>query len=153
MKKASIIRLIRLIGFLMAAVAFALPAVKGPGGSGPYSGWLCAVTAASATGGMIKEGGLSPGSDSVGSLCLVLSGWVNPQVVIYLLFLISPRWVVARRVVAGAIVLCLIATWNFLAIAPMVPLVGHFLWVGGIFLILGPEFVALFERRSAVTRG
>jgi hypothetical protein len=153
MKKASIIRLIRLIGFLMAAVAFALPAVKGPGGSGPYSGWLCAVTAASATGGMIKEGGLSPGSDSVGSLCLVLSGWVNPLVVIYLLFLISPRWVVARRVVAGAIVVCLIATWNFLAIAPMVPLVGHFMWVGGIFLILGPEFVALFERRSAVTRG
>jgi hypothetical protein len=145
LKKAKIIRL---IGFLMAAVAFALPAVRsadaGPG-SGPYSGWLCAVTAASATGGLIRSG---LGSDALGSLTLVLSGWVNPLVVMYLLFLLSARFVVARRVVAAAILVCLIATWIFLAKAPMIPLIGHFLWVGGIFLILAPEFFMLFRYKA-----
>ncbi len=128
----------------MAAVAFALPAVKGPD---VLSGWLCAVTAAMATGSLIR-GGLSPGSDAFGSLCLVLSGWVNPLVVIYLLFLLSERFRVARRVTVAAILVCLIATWIFLAMAPMIPLIGHFLWVGGIFLILGPEFFMLFRNKA-----
>jgi hypothetical protein len=145
MKRA---KLIRLVGFLMAAVAFALPAVKSAGsGSGPYSGWLCAVTAATATGSLIRSG-LSPGSDAFGSLCLVLSGWVNPLVVIYLLFLLSERFRMARRVTAAAILVCLIATWIFLAMAPMVPLVGHFLWVGGIFMMLAPEFFLLFRNKA-----
>jgi hypothetical protein len=143
-------KIVRLVGFLMAAVAFALPAVKGAGGgpgSDPYSGWLCAVTAATATGGLLRSG-LSPGNDAFGSLCLVLSGWVNPLVVIYLLFLFGARFAGARRVTAAAILVCLIATWIFLAIAPMIPLVGHFLWVGGILLILVPELFTLFRGKG-----
>jgi len=143
-------KLIRLAGFLIAAVAFALPAVKGADagpGSGPYSGWLCAVTAASATGGLIRSG-LNLGNDALGSLCLVLSGWVNPLVVMYLLFLLGARFVVVRRVVAAGILACLIATWVFLVKAPMIPLVGHFLWVGGIFLMLAPEFFMLFRNKA-----
>ena len=31
------------------------------------------------------------------------------------------------------------ATWAFFAIAPMHPLVGHWVWIGGIVLILSPE--------------
>jgi hypothetical protein len=148
MKRA---KLIRLVGFLIAAVAFALPAVKSAGmgpGASPYLGWVCAVTAATATGGLIHNG-LSLGSDALGSLSLVLSGWVNPLVVMYLLFLLGARFVVARRVIAAAILVCLIATWIFLALAPMVPLVGHFLWVGGIFLILAPELFMLFRNKGS----
>ena len=93
---------------------------------------------------MIRSG---LGSDALGSLTLVLSGWVNPLVVMYLLFLLGARFVVARRVVAAAILVCLMATWIFLAKAPMIPLVGHFLWVGGIFLVLAPEVFTLFGNR------
>jgi len=46
-----------------------------------------------------------------------------------------------RHGLAAAILLCLLATWVFLFKAPMTPLVGHFLWVGGIVAILGAEFV------------
>jgi hypothetical protein len=39
------------------------------------------------------------------------------------------------------------ATWIFFAVEHLVPLIGHFLWIGGVLLILAPE-VLLFKRKS-----
>jgi hypothetical protein len=57
--------------------------------------------------------------------------------------------VVIRRVFAVAIVLCYVATWVFFAQAPMVPLVGHYLWVLGGLLILAGELVGQRVSRPA----
>jgi len=69
----------------------------------------------------------------------ILSGWINPLVVLYLVFLLFPRFFWPRRIVAGAIVAFIAGTWVFFAIYPLVPLVGHILWIAGIVLIVAGE--------------
>lgn len=80
----------------------------------------------------------------------VFSGWINPLLVLYLIFLLFPifRW--PRRIVAVIIMAFMIGTWVFFNLYPLVPLVGHFLWIGGILLILGGEVFSRKETDSAV---
>jgi len=142
--------IVRLVGIAIFVLAFFLPAVhsadSGPG-SGPYTGWGCAVVALSASAGIahLFAAGAWQDKESLGALCLVLSGWINPLVILYLLFSIWKRLVVVRRTIAGVILVCIVATWVFFAKAPMYPLVGHFLWIGGILIVLSPEAVAIFR--------
>jgi hypothetical protein len=135
--------IVRLAGIVLFVTAFFLPAVRSPGagpGSGPMSGWMCALAAASATGGIFRVSAATmQGQDAIGIVSLILSGWVNPLVFFYLVASIWRRLVTIRRVLAVAILACIIATWVFLFKAPMIPLVGHFLWVVGAFLILSGE--------------
>jgi len=72
-------------------------------------------------------------------LLAVLGGLVNPMLALYLAFF-RPRFVRLRRILAGAIAACLIATWIFFAINQFLPLIGHVLWVAGILMILAGEF-------------
>jgi hypothetical protein len=142
--------IIRLVGIAIFVTAFFLPSARsadsGPG-SGPYIGWTCAVVAISASAGIAHLFTASAWQDkeTLGALCLILSGWINPLVILYLLFSIWKKLVVVRRVLTLAILLCFGATWIFLAKAPMLPLIGHFLWVGGIVIVLSPEVVARFK--------
>jgi hypothetical protein len=137
--------IVRLAGLAIFVAAFFLPAVRSPGtgsGSGPMLGWMCALVAASATGGIFHASAATiQGKDVLGIVCLILSGWVNPLVVLYLVFSIWSSLVRIHRALAAAILICLVATWVFLFKAPMIPLVGHFLWVAGAFLILSGELV------------
>jgi hypothetical protein len=75
----------------------------------------------------------------VGLICLILSGWVNPLVLLYLVFSIWRRFVRIRRVLAAAVVVCIMATWVFFFKSAMIPLVGHFVWVAGGLMILAGE--------------
>jgi hypothetical protein len=136
--------IVRVVGIVLAVGAFFLPAVRNPGsgpGSGIFVGWACAVSALMATAGLLHLGAALQGKDAVGAISLMFSGWVNPLVLLYLVFCIRSSWARVRHVLAAAILLCLLATWVFLFKAPMTPLVGHFLWVAGIVTILGAEFV------------
>jgi hypothetical protein len=142
-------RIVRLVGVVVFVAAFFLPAVRdahtgsGPG-SGPMSGWMCATVAISASAGILHlTSGTMQGKDILGMLCLILSGWVNPLVVLYLFFCIWRRFVRIRRVLAVAILICFVATWIFFVKAPMVPLIGHFLWVAGALMILFGEVAGL----------
>ena len=138
--------IVRLVGMAVFVAAFFLPAVRdahapssGPG-SAPMSGWMCATVAISASAGILHlVSGTTPAKDLPGILCLILSGWVNPLVVLYLLFCIWRKFVRIRRILAVAIIICFVATWIFLIKAPMVPLIGHFTWVAGALLILFGE--------------
>jgi hypothetical protein len=138
-----IMRIVRLIGIVLFVGAFFLPAVRdghtttGPG-SGPMSGWMCATVAISASAGILHAGTMQ-GKDILGMICLILSGWVNPLVVLYLFFCIWRKLVRIRRVLAVAILICFVATWVFFVKAPMVPLIGHFVWVAGTLMILFGE--------------
>ena len=136
-------RIVRLIGIVVFVIAFFLPAVRdahtssGPG-SLPMSGWMCATVAISASAGILHAGTMQ-GKDILGMICLILSGWVNPLVLLYLFFCIWRKFVRTRRVLAVAILICFVATWIFFVKAPMVPLIGHFLWVAGGLMILAGE--------------
>lgn len=139
-----IVRVLRIAGLALFVAAFFLPAVRngeaGPG-SGPILGWVCAMFAGAASASIAHPVSAWQGKDLAGALCLMLSGWVNPLVLIYLLLSLWSKLVRARRIVAVAILICLVAAWVFFAKAPMVPLIGHFLWVGGALLILFGEVV------------
>jgi hypothetical protein len=138
-------RILRVVGIVVFVVAFFLPAVRdahttsGPV-SLPMSGWMCATVAISASAGIFHlVSGAMQGKDLLGAVCLILSGWVNPLVLLYLFFCIWRKFVRIRRVLAVAILVCFAATWVFLVKAPMVPLIGHFLWVAGALMILVGE--------------
>jgi hypothetical protein len=146
--------IIKLIGFVVFAVAFVLPAANGAEsgpGSGPYTGWTCALVAISASAGIphLFAAGAPHDKEALGALCLILSGWINPLVLSYLLFSIWKRLVWIRRALVVATLACIGATWVFFAEAPMHPLIGHYVWIGGIVLILSPEAIAIFQGRLA----
>jgi hypothetical protein len=145
-----IVRILRLAGTVLFVVAFFLPAVRdahstGGPGSPPMSGWMCATVAMSASAGIPHlASGTTQGKELLGILCLILSGWVNPLVLLYLFLCIWRKLVWIRRVLAAAILICFVASWVFLFKAPMIPLIGHFLWVAGALMILFGEVSGSF---------
>ena len=148
-------RIVRAVGILLFAVAFFLPAVRDAhtvtgSGAAPMTGWMCATVAGSASAGILHL--FAPGGqakETAGILCLILSGWVNPLVLLYLLFCIWRKFVRIRRVLAIAILICFAATAFFLFKAPMIPLIGHFLWVAGALMILSGEVVGSVPLQKA----
>ena len=81
------------------------------------------------------------------TLLVTLSGWTNLLVLTYLGFSFLPKFVKTRRFLAMAIPLCLIATWLYFAIGPIYPLIGHSMWIVGAFMIIAPEIADLFVKR------
>jgi hypothetical protein len=126
----------RLVGFCIYVWAFFLPAcreVATAGGDAPMvlKGSRCAWITVINT--------LNPEMWQSKDFLAVLSGWINPLLVLYLIFLLFPvfRW--PRRIAAGVIVVFMIGTWAFFALYPLVPLIGHAMWIAGILLILSGE--------------
>ncbi len=146
------IQIVRLVGIALFVVAFFLPSARDAGagpGSGPMIGWMCALVAGSAIAGIfhLTSSGLQ-GKDVLGVICLILSGWVNPLMLLYLLFRIWRKFVRIRRVLAVAILVCFAATWVFFFKSAMIPLIGHFVWVVGAMVILVGEVL-----RQAPSKG
>jgi len=136
------IQLGRVVGFCIYVAAFFLPACRQattPGAGAPeiYKGWFCAwVTLVNSFSGAIWHSK---------DFLAILSGWINPLVLLYLLFLISGKLVWPRRIAAAGMVLFMIATWIYFYLAPLVPLIGHDLWIAGVLLMIGGEVAS---RRS-----
>lgn len=126
----------RVVGFCVYVWAFFLPAcrqVATPGGDAPgvYRGYICAAVTLVNT--------LSREMWHSMDFLAVLSGWINPLILIYLFLLLFPRFRWPRRIVAGLIVVFIAGTWVFFYLHPLVPLIGNVLWVAGILLILAGE--------------
>jgi hypothetical protein len=128
----------RIVGFCIFVAAFFLPAcreVAAPGTNPDvYKGWFCAWVT------LINSFNLEIWHSK--SFLAILSGWINPLVLLYLVFLLWRKLVWPRRIVAGAIVLFMIATWIYFALASMAPLIGHVMWIAGALMILSGEVVA-----------
>lgn len=143
--------IVQSLGLCVFVASFYLPAVRGAEtgpGNGPLTGWMCAAVALAATGGVFHAtAAATEGKDLPGIISLILSGWVNPLILMYLMFSIWRKFVRTRRVLAVAILICFAATWYFFFKAPMVPLIGHFIWVAGALMILAAEVVGLVPRR------
>jgi hypothetical protein len=129
--------------------AFFLTAINivpaGPG-SGSEPGWVCAVVATGSLAGIFKGSLASAAPDTV---CLMLSGLVNPLLLVYLVFCLWPRFVRVRVGLAVVILIGLVATWWFFNFSHFVPAIGHYLWVAGILVILGGELARWLEKRVA----
>jgi hypothetical protein len=130
------IKLARLLGFCIYVAAFFLPAVRevatpGAGAPDSHKGYFCAwVTLVNS---FSRE--MWHSKD-----CLaIMSGWINPLLLLYLVFLIWRGMVWPRRVVAGVIVAFMFATWIYFYLASLVPLIGHYMWIVGILMILAGE--------------
>jgi|ERR1035437_6858274 hypothetical protein len=126
----------RVVGFCVYVWAFFLPAcreVATPGGDAPdvFQGSRCAWITLVNT--------LNPEMWHSRNFLAVFSGWVNPLILLYLVFLLFPKFRWPRRILAGAIVVFIAGTWVFFALFPLVPLIGHVLWIAGILLILAGE--------------
>jgi hypothetical protein len=150
-------KICRIMGILLLFAAFFLPACE-MSGLGSLRGYECAVDAFYVTYSFMTH----PEPDGrFGQFLIVLSGWVNPLLLLYLL---STSWKKVARI-RGPLAL---ATLLFLGVAcivvagnrtfmgfpwslgfPLTPLVGHYFWVAGILLILSSDWVR-FEKPSAI---
>jgi len=120
-----------------------------------YGGWYCAAITLAQS--MPRANlGITRARlrDIVEGLPFLIDGWVNPFVMIYLVLVAfhlskaefrGARHV--RRAVAYAVLICVIDCWIVMAICGLFPLIGHLLWIGGILLIISPEFFDLPNMR------
>ncbi len=141
----------RLVGLAIFVLAFFLAAVRTGAASDPnsviYSGYKCASLALSETTALF--GKAVQGRPPLEAYLLAFSGWLNPLIVIDLLLSFWRRALVARRIVAVLLVVCMAATWTFFAKETLTPLIGHFLWIAGAVLILLPDAVPARRARGA----
>ena len=128
------VRIVRILGYFVFLAAFFLPAVREPGHQDTFKGSFCAwITLINTFNREFWH--------SINFLA-ILSGWINPLMLLYVAFLFSRRLRAARRVIATLIVLFIAATWVFFGQAHLAPLAGHFAWIAGIGMILLGELFA-----------
>jgi hypothetical protein len=142
-KTSPIFIILRIVGLLVYIGAFFLPAVREgnppPGEAATViPGYKCAFWA------LINTMNSAVWHDK--DFLTVLSGWINPLLTLYLLFLVTRHLRVPRLAIATIIFLLMIGTWVYFYLFPLVPLVGHFLWIAGILMVLAGEFA---PRRQA----
>ena len=133
----------RIFGLIIFAAAFLLPACREAGPvnafTNTFKGWECARITITAT--------FQKDSYESWNFLAVMSGLINQLILIYLPFSFFPQFKRLRRLLAVAVLVCMAATWTFFAIAQLVPLIGHFMWIAGALMILAAE-VAGWNRSS-----
>ena len=135
-------KICRVAGLVLFIVAFFLPACHDTDSgslvhASRFVGWECAWLSIS----MIFDSGTirSP------LFFAFLSGCINPLIVMYLLLNLTSRFATVRKAISVAVLLCMVSTWVFFAVAHFVPLIGHLLWIVGALLILYPELAAMLR--------
>jgi|SRR5580698_1133114 hypothetical protein len=131
---ARVLGVARILGYFVYLGAFFLPAIREPGQTETYKGSFCAWVTLINT--------FNPEFLKSRNILAICSGWINPLMILYVGFLFSGRLRKARRLIASVVLVFMLCTWVFFYVAPMVPLIGHFLWIAGILMILAGEIVA-----------
>jgi len=132
------VRYARLLGYLAFLAAFFLPAVRQvatPGAGAPevYTGYFCAwITIINSLNHEFWRS-----KDALA----ILSGWINPLMLLYTALLFSSRLRQTRRILAVLVWIFLAGTWVYFYLFPLVPLIGHWMWVAGILLIVAGEVI------------
>jgi hypothetical protein len=131
----------QVLGICVFVVAFFLPAIRTDPASPALKGWECATITLSS---VIR-------AETWRSLSFLaaLSGLINPLMALLLGFSLIPPlrrsralgWV--RVLLAVLVPLFMVATWIFLGVAHLRPLIGHVLWIaGGLIIIVVDRCVA-----------
>jgi hypothetical protein len=123
--------ILQILGICVFVLAFFLPAVSaGPGN--PLKGWECALITLTSI--------IRAETYHSASFLAAISGLLNPLIVLYLVCSLIPRLRgLVRRLFAGLVLVCMIATWIFFGLAHLSPRIGHILWIVGALLILCGE--------------
>ena len=144
--KPRAILICQILGLGIFAAAFFLPAVRDAGpltsASSIFKGWECAKIATTV---MFQKDTY----ESSGFLA-VMSGWINPMILLYMGSSFAAKFARVRRILAIAIPICMLGTWIFFAVEHLVPMIGHFMWIAGALMILAAE-VAGREKRHGDT--
>jgi hypothetical protein len=147
------LRLQLAIGFCIYVAAFLLPAIQPPG-AGPatntVTGWVCALFALAPMAALVR-GQWEGVQHEV--LLLVASGLVNPFLLVYLVMRIWPRLVKTRCVFAVLVLAGIVSSWIYMGKSSFKPMIGHYLWVAGIFIILASEIWSFNLFRSEPSPG
>jgi hypothetical protein len=125
------IRWMRIAGYFVFLAAFFLPAVRQAGSSESFKGYFCAWITLINT--------LNRGMWRSKDFLAILSGWINPLMLIYVASLFSRKLAGLRRVIAVVVLLFILGTWIYFYLQPLIPLIGHALWIAGILMILANE--------------
>lgn len=128
------VRILRILGYFVLLAAFFLPAVREPGHQDTFKGYFCAW--------MTLINSFNREFWHSINFLFILSGWINPLMLLYVAFLFSRKLRAARRVIAVLVLLFIAGTWVFFGQAHLVALVGHFAWIAGIGMILAGELFA-----------
>jgi hypothetical protein len=128
--------LARLIGLVIFAVAFLLPACRDPFGE-VYPGWKCAQITLGAT--------VAPEAYTSWDVLAVLSGMINPFAVFALLLSFSKHLYGLKLGLFLGTLLFIACTWLFFFQARIVPLAGHFLWIAGALILVFTSAFFLLE--------
>jgi hypothetical protein len=125
----------RMLGLCIFIAAFFLPACRDAGPvnafTNTFKGWECARITFTAA--------FQKDSYESWNFLAVMSGWINPLILVYLPFSFITRFTKVRRSLAVAVLVCMAATWTFFIVAHIVPLIGHFMWIAGALMILASE--------------
>lgn len=147
------------IGFCLFAAAFLFPAVGNvsfESGPGTASGWYCAYFTAMDVVFFPEMLYRNHGNVGLSEWLLMLSGFVVPFVLVYLLLCILAKARMARLYLAVAILIGVVAAWlyfytqfNVPDTQRTVPLIGHYIWILGILIMLSPEILSRFLDRES----
>jgi len=139
----------RILGIAVFVIAFLLPACRlGPDapGSNIFPGWKCASVALTETTALFGKAVTWPIPEPV--VLVVLSGWINPIILLVLILSVVPRVSIVRRFMGVIVLISMVGTWVFFAQEKLTPLIGHFLWIAGAILILLPEVLTARQRSA-----
>ena len=147
---------LRILGICVFLSSFMLPACRltdSSGGSVP--GWWCAIMAFNFPFGIVHDAIRHSGDNSAKSipetLLCFMSACINLMIPIYVLLAFRSRTARTRHRLAAAILICMVATWGFFFLFPLVPLIGHLLWIVGALLILTKELAEPYQPESAAS--
>jgi hypothetical protein len=140
-------------GLALFVAGFFLPAVRFPPDPRPEAHWGPGTTSHEFLGYECAEitvvGSATffehPKAEAIPAL---LSGWINPLVLLYLVACSAKLLNRTRPFIAGAIVACCLAMWVQLATQHVTLLVGHYFWIAGITLLLFTPLVNYRTQRK-----
>jgi hypothetical protein len=133
--------ILRLLGYFVFLAAFFLPACREPGASDSFRGAFCAWVTIINT--------FNHEAWKTKDCLAILSGWINPLMLLYVACLFSRRLRALRLLLSSLIFLFMAGTWVYFYLAQIVPLIGHFLWITGILMILAAEITAGSKRADS----
>ena len=90
-------------------------------------------------------GGPQPVFSLFESLCLLVSGLINPLFVVTLIFGLDRRYDRLASQLRIAVVLIIPFCWVFFSLDHQLPLAGHFVWVAGILVTMFSEKISEFR--------
>jgi len=131
-------RSIRILGAVVYVVSFFCTAVYSDNLA--VSGWLCTVATFAAFAEILRN------PAEVVRSWYALGGAANPLLVLYTYLLHRADARAVRLIVAVAVLVLLPAATSVIVAMKLRFGIGHFLWVAGIAMIVGPEFSP--ERRD-----